>query len=129
MRRVTTLFFLSLLLEASQFCLSQIVINEGSNKNLNIIGDDDNSYEDWLELYNAGDAAVNLAGYSLSDDSLNLAMWSFNEYWLQPGQFLIVFLSEKNRYYSSSFQEVAYITDYIPHLGWNYHVFSEPFIS
>ena len=107
---------------------AQIVINEGSNRNLNTLADEDNSYEDWLELYNPGTSAVNLAGYSLSDDSANLSMWTFNEYWLQPGEFLIVFLSDKNRFYSEGFQEVSYITDYIPHLGWNYHVFDTPFI-
>ncbi|MFM7106906.1 MAG: hypothetical protein ACKOW8_15460, partial [Flavobacteriales bacterium] len=58
----------------SYFSYSQIVINEGSNRNLNTLADEDNSYEDWLELYNAGASAVNLAGYSLSDDSTNLSM-------------------------------------------------------
>ena len=95
------------------------MINEGSNRNLNTIADDDNSFEDWLEIYNSGETAVNLAGYALSDDSSNLSLWTFNEYWLQPNEFLIVFLSSKNRFFSEGFQEVSYITDYIPHLGWN----------
>ncbi len=128
MIRAIILIILSIFLGRIHCYQAQIMINEGSNRNLNTIADDDNSYEDWLEIYNAGETAVNLAGYSLSDDSSNLSLWTFNEYWLQPNEFLIVFLSSKNRFFSEGFQEVSYITDYIPHLGWNYHVFDTPFI-
>ncbi len=41
---------------------SQIVINEGSNKNYQTIADEDGEYEDWIELYNAGTSAVDLFG-------------------------------------------------------------------
>ena len=48
----------------SNFTWSQIVINEGSNKNYSLIADEDGEYEDWVELYNAGASAVDLFGYS-----------------------------------------------------------------
>ena len=37
---------------------SQIVINEGSNKNYHTIADEDGEYQDWIELYNAGSSTV-----------------------------------------------------------------------
>ena len=36
----------------------------------------DSPGDDWIELYNTGDAAVNLAGYFLSDDSEDLRQWA-----------------------------------------------------
>ena len=45
------------------------LINEFSASNADIIDDDNgNSSSDWIEIYNAGEDAVNLAGYRLTDD-------------------------------------------------------------
>lgn len=46
---------------------AQVVINEFSAANWNDIADNYGEYEDWIELYNAGAAAVDLSGYHLSD--------------------------------------------------------------
>ena len=52
---------LCLLLMLSCFALkSQIIINEGSNRNFSTIADEDNEYKDWIELYNSGNDTVNL---------------------------------------------------------------------
>ncbi|MBN2523952.1 MAG: lamin tail domain-containing protein [Bacteroidales bacterium] len=47
--------------------LNNIHINEFSSKNDNAIRDDFGEYEDWIELYNSGTEAVDLAGLYLTD--------------------------------------------------------------
>jgi len=54
---------------------TQVVINEYSCSNLNQYIDNNGEYEDWIELYNTSASSVNLAGYYLSDDSLNNTKW------------------------------------------------------
>lgn len=106
---------------------SQIVINEGSNRNFNSILDEDQEAEDWIELYNVGDAPVNLEGYTLTDNSAEPSQWTFTSYELQPQEFIVVFCSGKNRFFFDSFQQVSYTTDYTPTAGWNTHTFDTPF--
>lgn len=50
-------------------------------------------FSDWAELYNAGETAVDLAGWCLSDDPLNPGKWSFPSLVLEPGQRTVVFCS------------------------------------
>ena len=73
-----------------------IVINELITSNSNVITDDDGSYEDWVELYNAGTESVSLLGYGLSDGS-NPYKWVFPDYSIQPGEHLLVWCSNKDR--------------------------------
>ncbi|MDY0089278.1 MAG: CotH kinase family protein [Flavobacteriaceae bacterium] len=73
-----------------------IVINELITSNSNVITDDDGSYEDWVELYNAGTESVSLLGYGLSDSS-NPYKWVFPDYSIQPGEYLLVWCSNKDR--------------------------------
>ncbi|MEO0311082.1 MAG: hypothetical protein RIQ89_739 [Bacteroidota bacterium] len=65
--------FLSLFLMvlASSSINAQIFINEYSCGNINQYYDNNNKYEDWIEIYNSGSSAVNLGGYHLSDDQVN----------------------------------------------------------
>jgi hypothetical protein len=58
---------------------------------------DDGDYPDWIEIYNSGPTAVNLLGYGLSDDSLNLYKWVFPSCMILPGDYLLVFASGKDR--------------------------------
>ena len=87
----------------SNFTWSQIVINEGSNKNYQTIADEDGEYEDWIELYNAGTTAVDLFGYSLTDNSNEPAQWVFPHFNINPGEFILVFCSDKNRFTTTPF--------------------------
>lgn len=51
---------------------------------------------DWIELYNAGDQQIDLAGWHLSDNATNLTKWTFPnlpQSELAPGEFRIVFAS------------------------------------
>ncbi len=56
---------------------AQVVINEYSCANISTITDNFGNYDDWIELYNSGASAVNLAGYHLSDSKGNVTKWTF----------------------------------------------------
>ncbi len=94
MKKITFLVFAFL-----SFSLSaqNIVINEIITSNSTVNTDEDGSYQDWVELYNNGAAAVNLDGYGLSDDPATPFKWTFPAVTVNPGQFLLVFCSDKNR--------------------------------
>ncbi|TVQ35758.1 MAG: hypothetical protein EA384_15660 [Spirochaetaceae bacterium] len=57
----------------------EIVINEVMSSNGSTIDDGSGSYPDWIELYNPGSSAVDLAGYYLSDHRDRSARWRFPE--------------------------------------------------
>jgi len=62
------------------------------------IYDEDGNASDWVELYNGGSESVNLAGFYLSDDSLDIDKWQFGNATIEPGGYLIVFASDKNKH-------------------------------
>lgn len=74
-----------------------IVINEFVVGNVSGILDEDGERNDWIEIYNRGSNAVNLLGWSLTDDADIPGLWTFPSKVLNPGQYLIVFASGKNR--------------------------------
>jgi Lamin Tail Domain/CotH kinase protein/Fn3 associated len=79
--------------------LANLRINEflTSAINTNGLKDENNELQDWIEIYNAGTSAVNLAGYALTDDQDDPGKWTFPATNLAPGRYLVVFASEKNR--------------------------------
>ncbi|MBI1268362.1 MAG: hypothetical protein GC193_13125 [Cryomorphaceae bacterium] len=107
--------------------LSQVVINEGSNRNFSHVYDEDDEAEDWIELFNSGTETINLQGYTLTDDLNDPTKWTFSSYDIQPQEYLLIFCSGKDRYYSESFQNVVYVTDFMAEVGWNEHEFDQPF--
>lgn len=76
---------------------AQIVINEISNMNSGQIADEDGEYDDWIELYNTSTSTINLGGYYLSDDSLNLEKWPIPSFSMAPASYLTIFASGKNK--------------------------------
>ena len=86
------LFFLPFILFAQD-----VLINEVMSANQNTLTDEDGDTSDWIELYNAGVETVDLTGFSLSDDSLDLQKWIFQNNLLAPGEYLLIFASDKNR--------------------------------
>jgi len=74
-----------------------LVINEVMASNINTIVDEDGDFEDWIELYNAGDTAVNLEGWGLSDEPDHPFQWTFPPVTVQPGDYLLVWASGKDR--------------------------------
>jgi hypothetical protein len=87
--------------------LITVVWPESANTNLsiseflakNIIGitDEDGDHSDWLEIRNAGPCPVNLNGWAITDNALQLTKWRFPATNIAPGQYLVVWLSDKNR--------------------------------
>lgn len=74
-----------------------VVVNEVQSANSSTISDEDGDESDWIEIHNAGGTALNLLDYGLSDDTALPFKWTFPEYYLQPGQYLVVFASDKDR--------------------------------
>ena len=124
--RMKFLLLISVLIFSGFASRAQLILNEGSNKNYSTIKDEDSEYQDWVEIYNAGTDAVDLFNYSLSDGN-QPGEWVFPHQMIQPGEFVLVFCSGKNRARSNPFTTVLYDTSFVPAGGWNTHRFSTPF--
>ena len=70
------LFTLVFFILVSTKCFLQISINEYSASNLRDFEDQYFKYEDWIELYNESDVAIDLGGYYLSDRENNPTKWA-----------------------------------------------------
>ena len=73
-----------------------VVINEFLASNSKGLTDEDGAASDWIEIKNLSNAAVNLKGWSLTDDPANLGKWKFPEIILDAHGFQLVFASDKN---------------------------------
>ena len=80
-------------LEARQLLTGVPVITEFLADNSTTIVDGNGISSDWLEIFNAGDAAIDLDGWYLTDDAENLKQWQFPSRNLEAGDFLLVFAS------------------------------------
>jgi hypothetical protein len=74
-----------------------IAVNEIMASNVTTILDEDGDVSDWIELYNYGTVAYDLEGFGLSDSDANPFKWIFPSYTIQPGEYLLVWASNKNR--------------------------------
>src|SRR4051812_20816698 len=88
---------LAFVLTAVSPASGQVLISEFMASNTKTLKDDDGNYSDWIELFNPTPNSVQLKGWFLTDDSLNLQKWMFPEVALRAGKHLIVFASNKNR--------------------------------
>ncbi|MFO7978807.1 MAG: CotH kinase family protein [Bacteroidales bacterium] len=75
----------------------EVRINEIISVNTTILSDENYDYEDWIELANTGSVAVDLKGYGLTDDAGDPFRWVFPRVVIQPGEFLLVWASGKDR--------------------------------
>jgi hypothetical protein len=82
---------------APQLAAQSIVITEVLADNTGAFLDEDGHASDWIELFHAGDAAVDLGGWHLTDDPRQPNKWTFPSLLLQPGDFLLVYASAKDR--------------------------------
>ena len=88
-------FILSVLLSSK--IKAQVFINEIQTSNTKTIADEFYSWDDWIEIYNAGSTIINLNGYGLSDDSLKPFRFTFPDYNLSAGSRILVFASDTNK--------------------------------
>ena len=65
--------------------------------NRSTLADEDGDYSDWIELYNGSATAIDLEGYALSDDDMDHRKWVFPQVTIQPGEYLVIFASGKDR--------------------------------
>ena len=72
-------------------------LTEAVTDNTSGLRDEDGSLQDWVELENATDQAVSLAGWHLSDDPVNPRKWTFPNVAVPAGGRFVVFASGKNR--------------------------------
>ena len=70
------------------------LINEFLASNSGVIDDDNGNSTDFIEIFNAGQDAVNLAGYTLTDDPDQPDRYVFPSTTLGGGQYLTVFAGD-----------------------------------
>ena len=73
------------------------VITEFSASNGGELLDEDGDSSDWIEIWNSGSGAIDLAGWRLTDDASSPSKWVFPAVSLSPGEYLVVFASGKDR--------------------------------
>lgn len=108
--------------------ISQVVINEGSNKNYTQLVDENNDKPDWIELYNTSNSSYNLANHFLTDNLGETQKWPLPAIVLEPGAYKIIHCSGKNRYESNAFNFALSQQNYTPIDGWNTHTFNPVFV-
>lgn len=60
-----------------EFVASDVIINEFMSSNDATQADQDEEFDDWIELYNKSNTTIDLSGYFLSDDATNPMKWEF----------------------------------------------------
>jgi hypothetical protein len=78
-------------------CLGAPIISEFMAANDSWLADEDGDFSDWIEIHNPGNTTVSLAGYHLTDHPAHLDKWTFPAITIDPGAFLVLFASGKNR--------------------------------
>ncbi len=74
---------------------SAVVVNEVMARNRSAVADPQGEYDDWIELKNISDQAIDLSGMYLSDNPINPLKWQFPQgTQLGPGGYLIVWADE-----------------------------------
>ena len=96
-RQFWVVLFLALLMLVRVADAQDLIINEVMASNATTLADEDGDFEDWIELYNAGNGTVNLSGYGLSDDYHQPFRWILPDVDIQAGGFLLIWASGKNR--------------------------------
>ena len=94
---LTSCFFFSLTISAYHLTAQSVVINEVMASNGATLADEDGDYEDWIELYNAGNETVNIGGWGLSDDYDRPFRWVLPAVEIHPGDYLLIWASNKDR--------------------------------
>jgi hypothetical protein len=84
-------------LEGRRLLAVDPLISEFQAINRTTVRDADGEYSDWIELYNSDTQPLNLDGWYLTDDKLNLTKWQLPTASIGALDFLTVFASGKDR--------------------------------
>ena len=75
-----------------------LYINEFLARNNSVNSDNHNEYDDWIELYNASDSTIDIAGYFITDDLQEPTKWQISNNSsltsIQPGGFLLLWADD-----------------------------------
>ncbi|HEX2746476.1 MAG TPA: chitobiase/beta-hexosaminidase C-terminal domain-containing protein, partial [Verrucomicrobiales bacterium] len=77
--------------------LADPIITEFLADNVAGLSDEDGEKMDWIEIHNPAGSPLNLDGWYLTDSSGALTKWRFPAVTVQPGGFLLVWASGKDR--------------------------------
>ena len=91
---MTLLAFLASSLSQAQ---GRVIISEFLAVNDKGLVNANGDRSDWIEIHNAGDATIDLAGWTLTDDAADLAKWTFPAVKIEAGGYLLVFASGADR--------------------------------
>ncbi len=80
----------------NEFMADNYKSDDPANPSYDALVDQDGQASDWIELYNAESTAVNLAGWSLTDDPAEPRQWIFPATNIAAKSYLIVFASGKD---------------------------------
>ena len=69
---------------------NDLVINEFQASNTSTASDENDEFDDWIELYNTSDYTISTKGFHLSDDPANSMKWTMPDVAVEPGGFLII---------------------------------------
>ena len=84
-------------LEPRVVLAGDLLITEFMASNDSTLVDEDDATSDWVEIFNNSESDVNLDGWHLTDNALNLEKWEFPAVTLSPDESLVVFASNKDR--------------------------------
>ncbi|MBD3425608.1 MAG: hypothetical protein GF409_00070 [Candidatus Omnitrophica bacterium] len=90
--KIQAVFTKAPLAPVADLCINEVV-RAGDLKLI----DEDGNRQDWIEIYNVTESSINMGGMYISDDEDDLKKWRFPDVEIGPGEFLVVFLSGKNR--------------------------------
>jgi len=69
-KKLTTLLLIVACLQLNMY--SQLTINEVLSSNATTLADNEGEFDDWIEIYNSSNSAIDLSGYFISDDVSDL---------------------------------------------------------
>lgn len=102
------LFWFSLVVVLSINSSAQVVINEVFVTNCSHdLHTGEYNYINWIELYNTSESSKSIAGYYLSDDSLNFKKWKLPSINMGKGAFLTIYADGENTGYHTNFKPDA----------------------
>ncbi|MCH1505029.1 MAG: lamin tail domain-containing protein, partial [Verrucomicrobiales bacterium] len=93
--RTTDLLVVLLLLAGS--VEASLRINEIVASNRSGLADEDGELSDWIEIYNEGPDAIDLAGWTLTDNIAEPNKWAFPSLIVAPAAYVVIFASGKDR--------------------------------
>ena len=88
----------------------RVTVNEVCASNTECFKTQKGDTPDWIELYNSSERAVNLAGYGISDDPSDPMKYTFSNYLIEAGSYVIL-LAEGNVGYQKGIISLPFTLD------------------